>query len=181
MDITTTLTASADPARLMAPTEIRDAYRDVLGKFCTGVVVVTARDVNEEPIGLTVGSFSSVSMEPALVAFFVGHGSTTFPKVREYGHFCANILAADQHDLGRTFARRGADKFAGVEWSAAATGSPRLAGAHAWIDCVVDDVRAVGDHDLVVGRITELGASAQREPLLFYSSTFHRLHPAGTP
>lgn len=178
MDLITTAAPRPGP---MEPDAIRQVYRDVLGRFCTGVVVVTALDENEHPVGLTVGSFSSVSMEPALVAFFVDHNSTTFPKVREYGHFCANILSADQHDLGRAFARRGADKFAGVEWTSAATGSPRLAGAHAWIDCVVDDVRAVGDHDLVVGRIAELGASDERDPLLFYSSTFHQLRPVGAP
>ena len=160
------------------PDEIRDAYRAVLGKFCTGVVAVTALDDNGNPVGLTVGSFSSVSLDPALVAFFVGCNSTTFPKVSRYGRFCANILSADQHELGRAFARSGSDKFHGIDWTPSHTGSPRLAGAHAWIDCDVDLVQPVGDHHLVVGRVVELGATDDRDPLLFYTSTFHQLTPA---
>ncbi|MGW5146393.1 flavin reductase family protein [Rhodococcus koreensis] len=160
------------------PDEIRDAYRTVLGKFCTGVVAVTALDHAGNPVGLTVGSFSSVSLDPALVAFFVGQGSTTFPKVAAHGRFCANILAADQHDLGRAFARSGTDKFRGIDWTPTHAGSPRLTGAHAWIDCDIDLVQPVGDHDLVVGRVVELGATDARDPLLFYTSTFHQLSPA---
>ncbi|MFE5705432.1 flavin reductase family protein [Rhodococcus koreensis] len=160
------------------PEDIADAYRTVLGKFCTGVVAVTALDDTGNPVGLTVGSFSSVSLDPALVAFFVGRGSTTFPKVAASGRFCANILSADQHELGRAFARSGTDKFRGIDWTPATTGSPRLAGAHAWIDCHIDLVQPVGDHDLVVGRVVELGATDTPDPLLFYTSTFHQLTPA---
>lgn len=174
----TTTNHSRHRSDVSQPSLIRDAYRQVLGKFCTGVVVITARDHNADPVGFTVGSFSSVSLEPALVAFFVDHNSTTFPKVREYGRFCVNVLAADQDQLGRAFARSGGDKFTGVEWSATATGSPRLAGAHAWIDCEIDVVQPIGDHDLVVGRVADLGASEEPEPLVFYSSAFHRLRAA---
>ncbi|MEN0135785.1 MAG: flavin reductase family protein [Rhodococcus sp. (in: high G+C Gram-positive bacteria)] len=159
------------------PEDIADAYRTVLGKFCTGVVAVTALDPTGNPVGLTVGSFSSVSLDPALVAFFVAHTSTTFPTIAASGRFCANILAADQHHLGRTFARSGTDKFAGIDWTPATTGSPRLTGAHAWIDCHIHLVQPVGDHHLVVGRIVELGATNTPDPLLFYTSTFHHLTP----
>ncbi|MFF0815131.1 flavin reductase family protein [Rhodococcus sp. NPDC003318] len=164
-------------ARRDGPTidDIGAAYRGILSRFCTGVVVITARDEADGPVGMTVGSFSSVSMDPPLVAFYATHTSTTFPKIAASGRFCANILAADQHTLGRSFARSGADKFAGVQWTPTRWGVPRLDGVEAWIDCEVDLIQTIGDHDLVVGRVVDLGAETDRDPLLFYSSGFHRL------
>ena len=86
--------------------------------------------------------------------------SPTWPRIARAGVFCVNILGAGQGDLCRAFAVSGADKFAGVEYDAApATGSPRLAGAPAWIDCVVHAVHTGGDHLIVVGRVEALGQS----------------------
>lgn len=165
----------------------RADFRRVLGNFATGVVVVTAPAAagpedpasaddprSAAPAGFACQSFSSLSLDPPLVAFMVGRTSTTWPRIARAGVFCVNVLSAGQGELCRAFAVSGADKFAGVAYDAApATGSPRLAGTLAWIDCTIHAVHTGGDHLIVVGRVDALGATAGEEPpLLFHKGRF---------
>ena len=89
-------------------------YRTVLGHFPTGVAAITSIGADGAPVGMTIGSFVSVSLDPPLVAFLPDKGSSTFPKIREAGFFCVNVLGADQEHVCRAFAARGTDKFAGL-------------------------------------------------------------------
>src|SRR4051812_23140457 len=100
-------------------------FRQVLGHFVTGVVVVTAVDEGE-PVGLAIGSFSSVSLEPPLVGFFPDLSSSSWPRIRESGAFAVNVLGEHQEDVCRTFASKGTDKFARIGWKPAGSGSPIL-------------------------------------------------------
>ncbi len=145
-------------------------FRATLGHFATGVVVVTGLH-HEHPVGLTCQSFFSLSLNPPLVALAPGRSSTSWPRVAEGGSFCANILAADQESLARTFANTGTEKFAGVGWSPGSTGSPRLHGALAWIDCTIETIHDAGDHYLVVAQVMGLETGTGR-PLLFYRGGF---------
>ncbi|MEV2250992.1 flavin reductase family protein [Streptomyces sp. NPDC050147] len=150
-------------------------FRRVLGNFATGVTVVTspASEGDDGPAGFACQSFSSLSLDPPLVSFMVARTSTTWPRIARAGVFCVNVLGADQGALCRGFAVSGADKFAGVEFDAApVTGSPRLTGAPAWIDCTIQAVHTGGDHLIVVGRVDALGATEDGEPLLFHRGTF---------
>ncbi|MFE0453413.1 flavin reductase family protein [Streptomyces sp. NPDC058914] len=151
-------------------------FRRVLGSFATGVTVVTApaAEAGEPPAGFACQSFSSLSLDPPLVAFMVGRTSTTWPRIARAGVFCVNVLSAAQAGLCRAFAVSGADKFAGVAYDTApASGSPRLAGALAWIDCTVHAVHTGGDHLIVVGRVNALGAADEdAPPLLFHRGRF---------
>ncbi|WP_246886646.1 flavin reductase family protein [Streptomyces sp. GESEQ-4] len=151
-------------------------FRRVLGNFATGVAVVTspATDGESGPAGFACQSFSSLSLDPPLVAFMVGRTSTTWPRIARAGAFCVNVLAAGQGELCRGFAVSGGDKFAGVAYDAApVSGSPRLAGALAWIDCTIHAVHTGGDHLIVVGRVDDLGTAETREaPLLFHKGRF---------
>lgn len=155
------------------PEEIHENFREVLAHFGSGVVVITSIGPTGRPVGMTVGSFTSISMEPPLVGFFAGHSSSTLPHVVGAGDFCVNVLAEDQHELAANFARSGTDKFANVRWVSAAAGTPRLTGAHAWIECALDSVDTYGDHDLVVGRVRALTVPSRNAPLLFHRSGFH--------
>ncbi|MFH8838702.1 flavin reductase family protein [Streptomyces sp. NPDC017868] len=149
-------------------------FRRVLGHFASGVTIMTALDA-DGPTGFACQSFASLSLDPPLVAFMVARTSTTWPRIAAAGTFCVNVLGADQGALCRSFAVSGADKFTGVDWSPApATGSPRLAGAPAWIDCTITAVHTGGDHLIVVGRVEHLGAEEESEPLLFYRGRFGR-------
>jgi flavin reductase (DIM6/NTAB) family NADH-FMN oxidoreductase RutF len=143
----------------------------VLGAFATGVTVITAPGT--PPAGFACQSFSSLSLDPPLVAFMVGRTSTTWPRIARAGVFCVNVLSADQGELCRAFAVSGADKFAGVPHDPApASGSPRLAGTLAWIDCTIHAVHTGGDHLIVVGRVDALGPGEAEAPLLFHRGRF---------
>ncbi|WP_073456456.1 flavin reductase family protein [Pseudonocardia thermophila] len=153
---------------MSAPAEVDPAtMRSVLGHFASGVVVVTAAGP-AEPLGFTCQSFASLSLDPPLVSFAPARTSKTWPRIREIGRFCVNVLAADHEHLSAGFARSGSDKFAGVSWQPSPTGSPVLDGVCAWIDCTLWAEYDGGDHTIVVGRVEHLGAGQGRAPLLFY-------------
>ncbi len=155
-------------------------FRRVLGNFATGLTVITApaAEKSEPPAGFACQSFASLSLDPPLVAFMVGRTSTTWPRIARAGVFCVNVLGALQGELCRRFAVSGADKFAGVSYDPAlATGSPRLTGAPAWIDCTIHAVHTGGDHLIVVGRVEALGTADETDaptnaPLLFHRGRF---------
>ncbi|WP_329228721.1 flavin reductase family protein [Streptomyces canus] len=158
-----------------APVEQAE-FRRVLGSFASGVTVVTAPGApGAEPAGFACQSFSSLSLDPPLVAFMVGRTSTTWPRIAQAGVFCVNVLSAEQGELCRAFAVRGADKFAGVAHDPTpVSGSPRLAGTLAWIDCTIHAVHTGGDHLIVVGRVDALGPGDGdgEPPLLFHKGRF---------
>jgi flavin reductase (DIM6/NTAB) family NADH-FMN oxidoreductase RutF len=142
-------------------------FRHVLGHFATGVTVITAA-TDDGPVGLAVGSFSSVSLDPPLVGFFAGKGSSSWPRIQAAGHFCVNILGEQQEEVCRRFASKEADKFAGLGWTPAGSGAPILDGVIAWIDCDLGDVVEAGDHYLALGAVRELEVSHDGPPLLFF-------------
>lgn len=158
----------------MAESESIDAgeFRRVLGHFPSGVTVVTSA-VDGVANGMTIQSFTSVSLDPPLVGFLPGRESTSWQAMRESGSFCVNILTASQQELCMTMASRDENKFEGVEWEPGPTGSPVFPGCVAWIDCTIEDVHEAGDHDIVVGRVVHLEApDADIDPLLFYKGGF---------
>jgi 3-hydroxy-9,10-secoandrosta-1,3,5(10)-triene-9,17-dione monooxygenase reductase component len=142
-------------------------FRRVLGQFLTGVAVISAMD-GEDPVGLTVGSFFSVSLDPPLVGFCAARSSQTWPAIKRAGRFCVNVLAADQEAVCRSFARTGTDKFRGIGWALSDGGCPRLDGVIAWIDCEIEVVYSAGDHEICVGRVRGLGDPRLSVPLPFF-------------
>ncbi|MBW3535978.1 MAG: flavin reductase family protein, partial [Gemmatimonadetes bacterium] len=130
-------------------------YRQVLGHFPTGVTVVAGLD-GDEPVGLAVGSFFSLSIAPALVGFCVGKSSKSWARMEGAGSFCVNVLGADQEDVCRVFATSGEDKFSSIGWRPAESGAPLIEGVLAWIDCDLDAVHDGGDHVIVVGAVRGL-------------------------
>jgi 3-hydroxy-9,10-secoandrosta-1,3,5(10)-triene-9,17-dione monooxygenase reductase component len=152
-----------------------DDFRSVLGHFATGVSVVTALD-QSEPIGLTVQSFCSLSLDPPLILLCPARTSTTWPRIEARGKLCINLLAEDQEHLARQFAKPGTDKFAGVGWSpTATTNSPLLEGCIAWIDCELTAIHPGGDHVVAICRVLDLSARSDLRPLIFFKSGFERM------
>lgn len=131
-----------------------------------------------EPVGMAVTSFTSVSLDPPLVAFCPDKASSTWPRIEKAGRFCVNLLAHDQEGHCRSFAARGADKFAGIDFALSEHGVPVLAGALATIECDIHSVVEAGDHWIVLGRVLALEANAERRPLLFFRSGYSRLAEA---
>jgi 3-hydroxy-9,10-secoandrosta-1,3,5(10)-triene-9,17-dione monooxygenase reductase component len=145
-------------------------FRTVLGHFASGIVIVTGLG-ESGPSGFTCQSFFSLSLDPPLVAFAPGRSSTSWPGIAATKSCTVNVLSEEQEALARGFSLSGKDKFAGVGWTAGATGAPRLDHALAWLDCRLERVVEGGDHHLVVARVVELG-SQHGDPLLFYRGGF---------
>lgn len=157
-----------------------ERFRSVLGHVPTPVVIVAGLDALGEPAGLTIGSFTSVSLRPPLVGFFVDTNSRTWASIEPSGRYCVNVLAAGQTDLCWRFAKESVDRFVGVEWSAAPSGAPIIAGVAAWIDCSVASVTEHGDHVLVTGRVEHLEVAAPVEaPMVFHRGRATGLADAG--
>ena len=146
-------------------------FRNVLGHFPTGVTAVTAVN-NGKPIGMAIGSFTSVSLEPPLVAFLPGKESGSWKEIREAGSFCVNVMGQDQMEVCGVMASRAEDKFADVEWSPAGSGSPSISGSIAYIDCDIEMIHDGGDHDIVIGRVLKLEVMDSKSPLVFFQGNY---------
>ena len=148
-------------------------FRRVLGHYPTGVCVVTGLE-SGEPVGMTVGSFTSLSLDPPLVAFMPMRDSTTFNRIANTRRFCVNVLAADQEPVCRHFASRAGDKFGGMSWRESPLGSPVLDDVLAWIDCELVTTHEAGDHTIVIGEVKHLDVSRTVAPLMFFQGGYGR-------
>lgn len=154
-------------------------FRAVLGAYPTGVCVVTSTDMSGNHHAMVVGSFCSISLDPPLVGFFPAKTSRTWRAMRDCTRFCINVLGANHTEYCDKFTARAADKFAGINAHSSPGGQPRLQDALAWIDVTVAHITDVGDHDLVVGRVTALAAAATGEPLIFFRGRYRALAGQG--
>ncbi|WP_151772625.1 flavin reductase family protein [Streptomyces abyssomicinicus] len=153
--------------------------RDVLGRFATGVVAVTAYEPDgTRPTGLAANSFASVSLEPPLVSFCVARTSGSWPLLRASDRLCVAILGEDQRDVSGRLAARGGDKFRGLAWTPATPGGfPVPDGALGWLECSVEAEHPAGDHDIVVARVHHLAAAHDGPPLVFFRSQYGAFRP----
>ena len=151
-------------------------FRRILGHYPTGVCAVTAVN-NGLLVGMVVGSFTSVSLDPPLVAFFPDRGSTSWPKIEATGRFCVNILADHQHDVCRALASKSENKFEGVPYRMSGAGMPIIEESVAWIDCDLHAVHEAGDHFIVLGRVHSLDAEHAKRPMLFFQGGYGQFSP----
>jgi 3-hydroxy-9,10-secoandrosta-1,3,5(10)-triene-9,17-dione monooxygenase reductase component len=157
------------------PHEVTPArMREILGHFCSGLTVITAATDNG-PAGFTCQSFTSLSLDPALISFNPARTSSTWPILRDGGRFCVNILPAEHVELSNKFARSGTDKFEGVAYHASPLGNPILDKALAWIDCELHEEYDGGDHTIVLGLVKAMQARSDAEPLLFFKGSYAKV------
>ncbi len=150
--------------------------RDALGCFATGVTVVTTRDADGRPLGLTANSFTSVSLDPPLILFCLAKTSANLGRFAEAGHFAVNVLHIGQQPVSSLFARRARDRFQDVAWETWDTGAPILTGCLASFECASDKVVDAGDHLVFIGRVTRARFEPHRDPLLYFRGRYRRLH-----
>jgi flavin reductase (DIM6/NTAB) family NADH-FMN oxidoreductase RutF len=149
-------------------------FKEVMSRFATGVTIVAGLE-DKAPVGFTCQSFISLSIEPPFVAIAPARTSTTWPRIARAGSFCVNLLADHQIELAQGFAVSGGPKFDGVDWRPTPiTGAPLIEGSLAWVDCEVELVHDAGDHELIIGKVLDLG-TGDGSPLLFYQSKFATL------
>jgi 3-hydroxy-9,10-secoandrosta-1,3,5(10)-triene-9,17-dione monooxygenase reductase component len=143
--------------------------RKTLGTYTTGVAIVTAALDNHLPVGMTINSFCSVSLEPALVAWSIGRSAASFKAFARCNAFTISVLTSSQAILAKRFATRGADKFAGIEYGDPA--GPVIPDAGAWLRCSLYRQVSLGDHLMLVGQVEEFERQDAR-PLVFSCGQF---------
>ena len=160
----------------------RDDFRSAMGRFATGVTVVTTLDGGGEVHGMTANSFTSVCLEPPSVLVCVAHNARTYGYVESQGTFGVNVLGVDQLPVGQYFARRPEDRTQDISWtySASAEGVPLLDGSMVSMACRVLGSHVYGDHTIYVGCVEEMRLGDEAAPLLFYQSRWNTSVPATT-
>jgi 3-hydroxy-9,10-secoandrosta-1,3,5(10)-triene-9,17-dione monooxygenase reductase component len=151
-------------------------FRRILGHYPTGVCAVTAM-IGSEPAGMVVGSFTSVSLDPPLVAFFPDRRSSSWPKIEAAGRFCVNVLAEHQEDVCRALSAKGTNKFETVPYRLSSGGHPIVEGIVAWIDCELIAVHEAGDHFVAIGEVHALDLEHPHSPLLFFKGGYGQFSP----
>ena len=154
-------------------------FRRALGCFATGVAVVTTVDNGGTPVGMTISSFNSVSLDPPLVLWSLGHNANCYDAFMNADYFAVNVLTIEQQELSSRFATKGIDKFEGLDCGVGLQGAPILPDYAACFECRTEHRYEGGDHKIIVGRVLRLD-DRDSDPLIFYRGQFLRkdgLHP----
>ncbi|CAM3737699.1 flavin reductase family protein [Alkalicoccus chagannorensis] len=146
-------------------------FRNIMGNYPTGVTVVTTATPEKEPVGLTVNSFTSVSMDPMLISWSIDKSVTTHDMFAEGSHFVVHTLAHDQGDVCMLFATKGTDRFSQVTWDWNEEGQPVIAGYSGLLECRVYKTVDAGDHTMLIGEVVRAD-HAETEPLLYHKRAF---------
>jgi flavin reductase (DIM6/NTAB) family NADH-FMN oxidoreductase RutF len=147
-------------------------FRHALGHFATGVTVVTCCDPERGLVGLTASSFNSVSLAPPLVLWSLAHSAGSMVPLKRGTHYAINVLAAEQQCLAERFARKNADRFAGIPWRTGVSGAPILGGVAAVFECFNRSRYDEGDHAIFVGEVEHCERRDDAEPLVFHAGRF---------
>ena len=172
------MTATVLPSDQATPASFDSrAFRNALGCFATGVTVITAQGPDGKLMGLTVNSFSSVSLEPPLVLWSLAASSPNLEGFQRTSHYAINVLALDQEALSNHFATRQEDKFSSIEWTPGLGGAPLLPGCHAQFEVRNEFHYPGGDHLIFVGHVERFSANPEAAPLLFHGGRYRQLAP----
>ncbi len=150
------------------------AFRQALGKFATGVTVITTREADGTPRGFTANSFSSVSLDPPLILVCIARSAASCDVFCDAKHFAVNILGDDQKEIANLFATQRPDKFSAAGWRGSNSGAPLLENSLAWFNCSQTNVVEAGDHVILVGRVTQFD-SRDGQPLGYFSGNYFNL------
>ena len=150
--------------------------RDALGCFATGVTVVTCLDQSEGPAGLTVNSFTSVSLDPPLLLVCVHKLAAAADPLTRASHFAINVLQTGQQPASITFSTRVEDRFGCTPWSTGENGAPILEDSMGVFECENYAVYDGGDHHILVGQVVKASFDPNLDPLLFFRGRYRRLH-----
>jgi len=170
------MTIQTDPT-LVSP----QMFRATMGRFATGVTIITSAGEGGALVGMTVNSLTSVSLDPCLLLVCLKRGSITGAAIRARRSFAVNLLAADQADLALRFARPVEDRFAGLGVALTDQGVPLIDGAAAHIVCDLHSITEIGDHDVIFGQVTRSVHDNAAEPLVFRGGGFGRYTPVPAP
>ena len=149
--------------------------RDALGRFATGVCVITT-GADMQPVGMTVNSFASVSLEPPLVLWSLQNNSDMYQHFCAPRHFAVNILSQEQQSLANLYAKKGDHILEGEHYRIGKYGSPIIRNALTTLECELEATHAGGDHQIIIGRVRDMHTRPTGSPLLFFSGGYRELH-----
>jgi flavin reductase (DIM6/NTAB) family NADH-FMN oxidoreductase RutF len=152
----------------------QSAFRAILGRFATGVTVVTTRDRRGRDIGMTVSAFASLSLEPPLVLICVDHSASIYNQLSKATHFIANILSEGQEAIARRFAESTSNRFDGIGYERGQSGIAVLLDVLGYVECEVVARHEAGDHDIIIGSV-ESGVANEGKPLLYYRGGYAQI------
>ena len=155
-------------------------FRSTLSSFATGVTVITALTPEDEPIGVTISSFNSVSLDPPLILWSLSVSSPKLEAFQRANHYAVNILAAGQQALSDRFAARGSDRFAGLRTRTGLSGVPLLEDCCAWFECTNEAHYPGGDHIIFLGHVERFALGDTDSPLVFHNGGYRRLAERAT-
>ena len=150
-------------------------FRETLGRFPTGVTIVTALSPDNTPIGVTISSFNSVSLDPPLILWSLSSNSPKLEAFRQANHYVINVLGANQRELSNRFASRTEDRFADVPVHVGLGGVPLIEGCCAWFECTQEAQYPGGDHLIFIGHVQRFAQEENSSPLVFFDGAYHRL------
>lgn len=152
----------------------QSAFRAVLGRFATGVTVVTARDRRGRDIGMTVSAFASVSLDPPMVLMCIDHSASVYNTLSKAPQFTANILSEGQEAIARRFAESAGNRFEGIGYERGQNGIAVLLDVLGHIECQVVHRHEAGDHDIIIGSV-EVAVANEGKPLLYYRGGYAQM------
>ena len=158
--------------------EKQDLFKEALGNYPTGVTIVTTTDKNNIPLGLTVNSFASVSLDPLLVLWSIDHKVSSIEAFKNSGKFAVHILAGNQSELCKTFASKNVDRFASCHWSLSPLDLPVIEGAFAVLECETYETIEAGDHTILIGAVQNIQVDKELNPMLYHRRHFGEIPAA---
>lgn len=151
-------------------------YKEVMGNYPTGVTIVTTKDDQGTPVGLTVNSFASVSLDPLLILWSIDHSVSSLDVFKNAGKFAVNILAGEQQELCKIFASKNTDRFASCQWETSEHDLPVIADTFAVLQCETYQTVEAGDHTILIGRVLDIEKGDQ-DPMLYHNRKFGPIPP----
>ncbi|MCM3569478.1 flavin reductase family protein [Neobacillus mesonae] len=152
--------------------ERQDLFKQVMGNYPTGVTIVTTKTQDGTPVGLTVNSFASVSLDPLLLLWSIDHGVSSIKAFTKGGKFAVHVLAENQAELCQTFARKNVDRFSKCSWNLSSNGLPILEGTLGVFECQTYKAVEAGDHTVLIGEVIDLKVDKAKNPLLYHRRVF---------
>ncbi|MFC5591465.1 flavin reductase family protein [Sporosarcina soli] len=156
----------------MRITEKQELFKQVMGNYPTGVTIVTTIGKDGKPVGLTVNSFASVSLDPLLLLWSIDHRVSSLKAFTEGGKFAVHVLAGEQQELCKTFASKVEDRFSTCDWQVSENGLPLIDGAFGVFECKTFQAIEAGDHTVLIGKVIDLQVNQEKEPMLYHRREF---------
>ncbi|MEK4025027.1 MULTISPECIES: flavin reductase family protein [Sporosarcina] len=156
----------------MAKERKQDIFKKIMGNYPTGVTILTTVSEDGTPVGLTVNSFASVSLDPLMLLWSIDRGVSSLKEFTEGGKFAVHVLAGEQQELCKVFASKHADRFSTCKWSLSENGLPVIEDVFGVFECKTFKAIEAGDHIVLIGEVLDLKVSKEKDPMLYHRRVF---------